>query len=65
VNAFMSVRQLPVTGALFIGNSVTSVGPVHCGVTTVLQRYSDASRPSYFMYHQQLNDVQNTSLILV
>jgi len=34
VNAFMSVRLLSVTGALFIGNSVTSVGPV-----PLLQRY--------------------------
>jgi hypothetical protein len=65
VNAFMSVRHLPVTGALFIGNSVTSVGPVYCATTTALQRYSDASRPSYVMYHQKIKDVHNTSLILV
>jgi len=36
LNASMSVRQLSVIGALFIGNSVTSVGAVHFATTTLL-----------------------------
>jgi len=33
---FMSVRQLSVTGALFIVNAVTSVGPAHFANTALL-----------------------------